>query len=169
MNLYILRHGLAADRGASPSSKDADRPLTPKGKRKLWQIATAMENLGLSFDLILSSPYLRARQTAEIVAEAFESPKKLKLCDALAPDGSVKSLVGFLDRLRPSPKGVVLVGHEPYLSGLISLLVSGESDLRVTLKKGGLCKLSVESLQAGRCASLEWLLTPKQMSLIAAI
>ena len=56
MNLYILRHGLAADRGASPSSKDADRPLTPKGKRKLWQIATAMENLGLSFDPILLRP-----------------------------------------------------------------------------------------------------------------
>jgi phosphohistidine phosphatase len=169
MNLYILRHGLAADRGASPSSKDADRPLTPKGKRKLWRIASAMENLDVSFDLILFSPCLRARQTAEIVAEAFESPKKLRLCEALAPDGSMKNLIRFLDRLRPSPKGVMLVGHEPYLSGLTSLLVSGESDFRITLKKGGVCKLSVESLRAGRCASLEWLLTPKQMSLIAAI
>ncbi len=169
MNLYIFRHGLAEDRGTSRCSQDADRPLLPKGKRKLWRIATAMENLDLSFDLILSSPYLRARQTAEIVAEALESPKRLKLCDALAPDGSLKNLVGFLRRFRPSPKAVMLVGHEPYLSGLISLLVSGGSDFRVTLKKGGLCKLAIESLRPGRCASLEWLLTPKQMSLIAAI
>jgi phosphohistidine phosphatase len=61
----------------------------------------------------------------------------------------------------------MLVGHEPYLSGLISLLVSGDSDCRIVMKKGGLCKLSVGTLKHGRCAALEWLLTPKQLAAMA--
>ena len=75
-------------------------------------------------------------------------------------------LVELLNHLQPTPESVLLVGHEPYLSGLISLLVSGEGTLSVVMKKAGLCKLTTESLKHGRCASLEWLLTPKQMALM---
>ena len=75
MNLYILRHGVATDPAAHEFAKDADRPLTPEGKRKLRQVAEAMEALELSFDLILSSPYLRARQTAEVIAAALRSAR----------------------------------------------------------------------------------------------
>jgi phosphohistidine phosphatase len=122
-----------------------------------------MAALELSFDLILSSPYLRARQTAEIVAKAFGAEKRMKLCDVLAPNGSAKDLVEEIHHRKPTPESVLLVGHEPYLSELISLLVSGETGVLVVLKKGGFCKLTVASLRAGRCADLEWLLTPKQM------
>ena len=167
MNLYILRHGLAVEPGTPGYALDADRPLTPKGERKLWQIAEAMAALELSFDIILSSPYLRARQTAEIVAEAFKARKKLEFSDSLAPGGSPKKLMEFLDRLKPAPESVMLVGHEPYLSGLVSLLVSGDASFPVVMKKGGLCKLVIESLESGRCAELEWLLTPKQLALMA--
>src|SRR5258708_7959635 len=66
-----------------------------------------------------------------------------------------------------APGEVLLVGHEPNLSELISLLVSGDARLSITMKKGGLCKVSAEILAARRCASLEWLLTPKQMGLMA--
>ncbi len=167
MNLYILRHGLAVEPGAPGYAKDADRPLTPKGERKMWQIAEAMEALDLSFDLMLSSPYLRARQTADIIAEAFNARKKLEFSETLTPAGSPKRLIEFLLGLKPLPENVLLVGHEPYLSGLISLLVAGDERLCVTLKKGGLCKLNAESLTPGRCAALEWLLTPGQMKLMA--
>ena len=167
MKLYILRHGIAVEPGTPGYAKDADRPLTPEGERKLRQIAEAMEALELSFDLILASPYLRARQTAEIIAEALKARKKLELSDSLTPGGSVKKLVELLNRLQLSPESVLLVGHEPYLSGLISLLVSGKETFAVVLKKGGLCKLSTDFLQHGRCAALEWLLTPKQMALMA--
>ena len=92
----------------------------------MWQIAEAMEELELSFDLILSSPYLRARRTAEIVAEHLEAGRKLELSDTLTPGGSTRRLVELLNRLQPSPESILLVGHEPYLSGLISLLVSGK-------------------------------------------
>ena len=167
MNLYILRHGIAVEPGSPGYAKDADRPLTPEGERKLRQVAQAMEALGLSFDLILSSPYVRARQTAESVAESLNACKRLELTDSLTPGGSTKKLVELLNRLEPSPQSVLLVGHEPYLSGLISLLVSGTESFTVTMKKGGLCKLSTESLLHGRCAALKWLLTPKQMALMA--
>jgi phosphohistidine phosphatase len=167
MNLYILRHGIAVEPGSPGYAKDADRALTPEGERKLRRITEAMEALDLSFDLILSSPYLRARQTAEIVAEAHKARKRLDYSDSLTPGGSTKKLVEYLDRLQPPPDSVLLVGHEPYLSGLVSLLVTGNESFCLVLKKGGLCKLAAESLKHGRCATLEWLLTPKQMALMA--
>ena len=167
MNLYILRHGIATEPNTQGLAKDADRPLTPEGKRKLWQIAEAMAALELGFDLVLSSPYVRARQTAEIIVEALKARKRLEFSDSLTPGGSTKKLVDLLNHLQPPPESVLLVGHEPYLSGLISLLVSGDASLAVVMKKGGLCKLSTDSLTHGRCAALEWLLTPKQMALMA--
>jgi phosphohistidine phosphatase len=163
-NLFILRHGLAVEPGTAGYAKDADRPLTAEGKAKLREIAAAMEKLGLDFDIILSSPYKRARQTAEIVAEELE--KKVQFSETLTPQGQVKTLIDFLNRLRPPAQNVLLVGHEPYLSELISLLISGERHASVVMKKGGLAKLSVESLKPGRCAALQWLLTPKQMGMI---
>jgi phosphohistidine phosphatase len=166
MNLYLLRHGIAVERGTPGFARDADRPLTPDGERKLQLIGEAMRALDLTFHLILSSPYLRARQTAEVIAKSLDARKKLEFADSLVPDGSTHELVQFLNRLRPQPDSVMLVGHEPYLSGLVSLLVSGKESCSVVLKKGGLCKLTTESLKHGRCATLEWLLTPKQMALM---
>ena len=167
MHLYLLRHGIAVDLVARRFAEDADRPLAPEGERKLWQVAEAMEALDLSFDLILSSPYVRARQTAEIIAEALKARKKLEFSASLTPGGSTKKLIEYLHRLQPPPDNMLLVGHEPYLSGLISLLVAGDTTSAVVMKKGGLCKLSMESLKHGRCAALEWLLTPRQMALMA--
>ncbi|SRR6266404_2573686 len=166
MNLFILRHGLAVEHGAPGCSDDASRPLTAEGKSKLREIAHAMEKLDLGLDLILSSPFKRARQTAEITAEELDLVKKLELSDALTPHGTAKDLIRIINQLKPPPENILLVGHEPYLSNLISLLVSGGRDFSVVLKKGGLAKLSLENLRHGRCASLEWLLTPKQMTLI---
>ena len=167
MNIFVLRHGIAAEPGTPGISKDADRPLTPKGERKLWQVADAMVALDLSFDLILTSPYVRAMQTAELIAEALTAKKKLEQSDHLVPGGSARKLIEEIAARKPSPDNVLLVGHEPSLSELISFLISGDTHASVLMKKGGLCKLSVESLQYGRCALLEWLLTPRQMGLMA--
>jgi len=166
MDLFILRHGIAAELGTRRSARDADRALTPKGKREVRQVAQAMEALDLSFEVMLSSPYTRARQTAEIVAEALGLEKKLKLTNRLAPGGSARELISLLHKFEPIPERVLLVGHEPYLSQLISLLISGGPNASVTLKKAGLCKLSTDSLRFGHCATLRWLLTPKQMCLL---
>jgi phosphohistidine phosphatase len=166
MNLYLLRHGLAVDRSKPGYKNDADRPLTPKGKQRLWHVAEAMEEMELELDAILSSPFLRAAQTAEIVAEAFELRKKLSSTEHLTPNGNPKLLLEHINQLKPAPKDVLLVGHEPYLSQLIGLLVAGNTNVLIDLKKGALCKLEIDTLRYGRCATLEWLLTPKQMVLM---
>jgi phosphohistidine phosphatase len=163
VNLYILRHGIAVERGTPGFKTDAERPLTPKGKRQLRQIAGAMQNLDLSFNLILSSPFLRARQTAEIVAQSLGLKKRLAFSDELTPGGDPKALIPQLIELKPAPENVLLVGHEPCLSELIGRLISGGATAGIGLKKGGLAKLEVASLRFGRCATLAWLLTPKQM------
>src|SRR2546430_5887998 len=92
MNLYILRHGIAVEHGAAGYKNDSERPLTGKGERKVRMIAEAMEAMEISFDLILSSPLVRARQTAEIVAGALKAKKRLELTETLAPQESAKSL-----------------------------------------------------------------------------
>jgi phosphohistidine phosphatase len=161
MNLYLLRHGIAAERGTGQYASDADRPLTTKGRRKLRGAAAAMRAMDLSFDVILSSPLVRARQTAELVANAMRSRHKLELTELLAPGASAARLVRRLNQLKP--QSALLVGHEPDLSALASLLLTGGGGLTITLKKGGLCRLSAERLRVGRCASLEWLVTPSQL------
>jgi phosphohistidine phosphatase len=164
MNIFLLRHGLAVELDEASFASDFDRPLTAEGERTVVRVAKAMKAMKLSFDHILSSPYVRARQTAELAAKALRAGKKLELTETLAPDGSAEELVALLQRLKPAPDNVLLAGHEPYLSDLVSLLVWGKPGAAVTMKKGGLCKLSSEKLRADRrCASLEWLLTPKQM------
>ena len=120
----------------------------------------------LSFDRILASPFVRAKQTAEIVAWIFHAPEKLSFSQELAVGGSARALIREIRHWEPAPQDVLLVGHEPSLSGLVSLLVAGDPGLSMTLKKGGLCKLSTPSLRYGRCAALDWLLTPKQMALM---
>lgn len=164
MNIYILRHGIAVERENWKALDDSVRPLTPKGKRQLKKSAVAMIKMKLRFDLILSSPFERAKKTAEIVAKELNLKARLKFSDELQPDGNVKNLIRQLGESRA--KNVLLVGHEPYLSGLISLLVSGGGNLAMDFKKGGVCKLEIEKLHFGPCAQLAWLLTPKQMKLM---
>jgi len=166
VNLYILRHGIATERGTPGFKTDADRALTPKGRRQLGQIAAAMKNMDLRFDLILSSPFVRARQTAEIVAKLLRLKKRLAFSDELTPGGNPKALIRQFNELQPAPENALLVGHEPYLSRLVALLVSGGAAPHLELKKGGLCKLETGALRLGRCATLAWLLTPKQMKLM---
>jgi phosphohistidine phosphatase len=165
MNLYVLRHGIAVEHRPD-FDNDADRPLTGKGKCRIRQIADAMREMELSFDLIFSSPFPRARQTAEIVAAVFKRQKKLACTNELMPEGSAKVFVEQLNKIKPSPENILLVGHEPYLSRFIGLLAAGNPDSEIDLKKGGLCKLEIESLRHGRCAKLAWLLTPRQMKLM---
>lgn len=170
MNLFILRHGLAAalgDSGLPKDLKDADRPLTAKGKQKLWRTTAAMQALGLQFDVVISSPLLRATQTAQIVTEALELRRKLILTDNLAPGGDPQALVEQIKGLEPRMKNILLVGHEPDLSKFITRLTTGSTSAGLDLKKGGLAKLEAKQLRCARCATLAWLLTPKQLYLMA--
>ena len=159
MEIYILRHGIAVQRGTPGYKKDSDRPLTEDGIDKIRQVVEAMLAMELKFDLILSSPYVRAAETAKIVADELDT--EVTFTDFLLPDGNPLELIREINGNKP-PR-VLLVGHEPDLSRLISHLISGDSDVSIELKKGGLCKLTAGKLTLGQCATLNWLLTPKQL------
>ena len=159
MEIYILRHGIAVERGTRGYRKDSDRPLTKEGEEKTRQIATVLAAMDLQLDLILSSPFLRAKQTAEIVGEALG--EEVTFTDLLEPDANPSALIAEINDEKPLR--VMLVGHEPDLSQLISILITGQSNVSIELKKGGLCKLTSDKLTFGQCATLNWLLTPKQL------
>lgn len=166
MNLFLLRHAIAVPHGYPGIDRDGDRPLTPKGEKKMRRIAEGLLALDLTFDLILSSPLVRARQTAEILAKVFDGEKKVKYSDHLAVGGDARMLINDVNERFGVVDNVVLVGHEPSLSELISVLLSGSPGLPFTMKKGGVCNLAIDKLIYGRCATLEWLLTPAQLSRI---
>ncbi|MBX2990665.1 MAG: phosphohistidine phosphatase SixA [Bacteroidetes bacterium] len=166
MNLYILRHAIAEERSHEHWPDDSLRPLTTKGKKRMHRIAVAMRALGLSFDVIYTSSYTRARETADIVVAVFNAGKKLRETGTLAVDGDPGELVRLINSAKNEFENVLLVGHEPYLGEFISTLLVGDSSLPLTMKKGGICKLSVGNLKYGACASLEWLLPPSVSSLI---
>jgi phosphohistidine phosphatase len=163
MNLYILRHAIAAERGTSGVDDDSKRELTPKGIVKMRRIAVGMNKLDIQLDLILSSPYLRTRQTADIVADVFDARQVLRFTDNLTPGVGGEQVVAEINKQYRKRENILLVGHEPTMSSLIATLLSGDPSLAITMKKGGLCLLSVSVLTYGRCAILEWLLYPKQL------
>jgi phosphohistidine phosphatase len=165
MELYILRHGLAGEAGDPRYSDDSQRPLTAEGKRKMHQAALGMKAMGIKFDMAFTSPYLRARQTAEIVCRQLDCEDALRTTANLAPGGGMRALIAELSGL-PQESRVLIAGHEPYLSGLVSFLISGGHGCSVEMKKGALCKLEIENLKHNRCAFLSWLLTNKQLGLI---
>lgn len=167
MELYILRHGLAGEFGDPRYPDDSQRPLTAEGKRKMLRAALGMKALGLSFDLVLASPYLRARQTAEIVCRQLDCLDILQITENLEPGRDPRRLITEINENAAKDKSVLITGHEPFLSGFIAYLISGSHNSLIEFKKGALCKLEVDELKYGRCAGLHWLLTSKQMGMLA--
>src|ERR1700687_3575860 len=96
MELYFMRHGIAADRGDPDFPDDRERPLTGEGKKKVRGISSGMKSLGLSFDLIFTSPYPRASETAAIVAKVFGMQKSAQPLPLLQAEASIKPLIEFL-------------------------------------------------------------------------
>ena len=160
MKLYILRHGDAGEAG-DPRYKDAERPLTTKGIQRTKQLAHALREMEITMDAIVTSPLTRAKETAEIVAHGLKVEKDLRVSEHLAPSGNMEELVHQLNTIRPMPKNTMVVGHEPYLSGFISLLCTGGPGLPLVFKKGALCRLDFQVLSCGKCATLDWLLQPR--------
>jgi phosphohistidine phosphatase len=155
----MIRHAIAVDEGTPEYEEDSQRPLTEKGKKKMRQIAKGLRALGADFDLILSSPYIRARETAEILADVFKIKADVAFSDNLIPMGDPDLLIAEMNE-KYNANSIALIGHEPFLTTLISLLVSENAGMDMTLKKGGVCRLSADDLHHTHKATLEWLLTP---------
>ena len=158
IQLYLVRHGVAAERGdAWPD--DAKRPLTPQGLTRMRRIAQGLGALGTRFDLILSSPLVRARQTADALVSLADG-KAIVTLDALSPGGSPASVIGALAE-HSRRHAIALVGHEPNMGELAARLLG----LRTPppFKKGAVCRIDVEALPPGRSARLVWFATPKML------
>jgi phosphohistidine phosphatase len=137
--LYLVRHGLAGEHGSY--ANDYERPLTEEGQQKTRQVARRLAVLNIEFDLILTSPLVRARQTAEILMDAGLG-KQLEEFSPLAPGGKLEDWVKWLPSWKPGKTGcLALVGHEPGLSTWAETLVWGEAKGAIELKKAGVIGL----------------------------
>ena len=156
MHLLIIRHAIAVDRG-TPGIPDEERPLTPEGELKFREAAKGLVRLVDRPDALLTSPLLRAKQTAAIVASAWGQivPKETS---PLA-GGSFEEQAEVLDRY-PDDATVAVVGHEPHLSGLLARLLGSRRDDRLTFKKGGAALVDVPAHLA-EGGELVWFLPPK--------
>ncbi len=157
LKLYFLRHGQAGSR-QDWHRDDSERPLTAEGKKRMQREAAAIWKLGLSLDIILSSPLVRALQTAEIVAKAADSTARLITDDRLAPGFGPKDLTAILAE-HHSARGLLLVGHEPDFSETIGQVTGGG---RITVKKGSLAYVDVEDPSSLE-GTLVWLIPPKAL------
>ena len=161
MTLYVLRHGIAED--GAPGGDDRTCVLTPRGRIRLRAAVRGMRALRLRIDLLLASPLSRTTETAAIVSEVYGGQPAPRVLPALAPGIAPAETVRAL---RPLARHghVMIVGHEPGLSGVVSLLLTGSPDgMSLALKKGGLIALELSDRAADPRASLHFMLTPRQL------
>lgn len=162
MEAIIIRHADAGERDPKKYPDDSLRPLSEDGKREMLQIAHGMRKLGIEFDDIFDSGYERARQTSLCVCEAYGiDPATIRTLKHLAPEADPADTASELRRLR-GLKRAALVGHEPQLSTFAGYLLTGDADLKMDLKKGGVIRLEVVRWIAGS-ATLLAMLPPKAL------
>ena len=140
MRLLIIRHAIALPRGA-PGMPDAERPLTPRGRRRFENAAEGLARALPRPDAVLTSPWKRARQTAEILAAAFG---RLEPKDTLALAGGSAETLAHVLAAYPEGATVAVVGHEPWLSALLARLVGSSEDQRFEFKKGGVAVVDLD-------------------------
>jgi len=160
--IYLVRHAIAEERASS--GRDADRALTRSGREKMQKAARGLARLEVAPSLILSSPLVRARETAEIVAQELGG-LEVEEEGTLAPGidhGGVARLLGR----RLHGGGVMVVGHEPDMSELLSYLVSGTLEVRIRFRKGAVACLTTDGPPVESNAVLEWMMSTGQLGLI---
>ena len=155
--LYLIRHGVAEERGdAWPD--DSKRPLTADGMAKLRKVARGLQALDVAFDVIVTSPLVRTRQTAEVIAAGLDPHPHIVTADSLAPGGSAAAVLSDLEKHTKRDR-IALVGHEPGIGELAARLVGSRHP--IPFKKGAVCRIDVEALPPAGPGDLRWLLTPK--------
>ena len=161
MDVFILRHGKAE--AAGPGRADADRRLTKKGRDDSVAAGRWMAAQEIRFDLIAASPLARAQETAAIIAESLGDKDRLVTWDVLAPGGNPDTVCHLIEKYEDA-RSILLVGHEPLLSALVSRIISGNENAAIAMTKGALAK--IRDFSPTRCPSgeLHWLVTAAQMA-----
>jgi phosphohistidine phosphatase len=168
MDLLIVRHAVAEEREtfSRTGKDDAERPLTPAGRRKFKRGARGLQAIVPSIDVLATSALARAIETAEVLQKVYGIDETVRLRE-LAPEARPGALVGWLRKQRRRPV-VAVVGHEPHLSRLIEHLLTGAQHGFVDLKKGGACLLALGDDPRPGHAELRWLVTASQLRSLGA-
>jgi phosphohistidine phosphatase len=163
LEVYLIRHGLAAERGKDWPD-DSKRPLTPEGLVSLRKEARALNKLEVTFDQIISSPLVRTRQTADVFSEELKGHPEVVLSDALAPAGSPAAIIQEIGKHVRKAR-LAVVGHEPNLGELAGELIGARTSLE--FKKGGICRIDFDVLPPKGIGRLRWFVTPKMLRKMA--
>ena len=163
ISLYLVRHGVAAERGdAWPD--DTKRPLVQRGVVRLRQAAAALTRLNVTFDVILTSPLTRARQTADLLAGGIAGRPAVHTIDSLSPGGSYAAFVDDLAR-HGRRSHIACVGHEPDLGQFAARLIGAKRPIE--FKKGAICRIDVDTVPLSGPGHLRWFVTPRMLRRIA--
>jgi phosphohistidine phosphatase len=154
--LYLIRHAVAEERGRKWPD-DSKRPLTQEGARRMRRAARGLVRLGVTLDVVLTSPLVRARETADIVAQTFDPPPVIVVIDSLAPGATYAGLLGDLHS-HASRNRIALVGHEPSMGRIAGRFIGSRQPL--AFKKGAVCRIDVQSLPPAGTGTLRWFVTP---------
>jgi phosphohistidine phosphatase len=157
LELYLIRHGVAAERGEEYPD-DSKRPLTSDGIARLRREAKALDDLDISFDQILSSPLVRAKQTADIFCEGLKGKPSVSTTDALTPAGTPAAVIQELGKHMRKAR-IALVGHEPNIGELAAHLIGAKAAL--PFKKGAICRIDFAVFPPKGRGQLVWFLPPR--------
>jgi phosphohistidine phosphatase len=163
VELYLIRHGVAAERG-DDYPDDSKRPLTSAGIARLRKEAKALDTLEVSIVHIITSPLLRTKQTADTFAECLKSKPSVSTSDALAPAGTPAAVIQELGK-HVRKERIALVGHEPNIGELAARLIGAR--LPLEFKKGAICRIDFEALPPKGTGQLRWFITPRMLRLMA--
>lgn len=163
LELYLVRHGIAEERGEDWPD-DSKRPLTSGGIAKLRKEARGLVALDVEIDQIITSPLVRTRQTADVLAEAFKNKPAINASDALAPAGTPAAVMQEITRHVRKGR-IALVGHEPNLGELAAQLIGAKAPLE--FKKGGVCRIDFDMLPPKGLGALRWFVVPKMLRRLA--
>jgi phosphohistidine phosphatase len=158
MELYLIRHADAASLSDAGVTEDANRPLTECGKGQATAIAAALQKREIQLQFVVSSPLLRARQTAEgMLKDWVGTAPELRFCEELAPGAKRRQLARFLQDL--GAERIAVVGHQPDLGEFAAWLIGGKK-VRIEIAKAGIAHIRCEQKLGKGEGALEWLVSP---------
>jgi len=165
MRLYFLRHATAVPHGA-PAYEDSDRPLTAEGRLEAVEVAAGLRRAKVNPNLVLTSPWRRALETAELVAKDIKSRPAVKTIPELTGDSDPRATLSALKPYATYAQ-LLLVGHEPHLSATLTYLIAAHGQAAILLKKAGAACVEIDRVPPGAGGGiLRWLMTPKQLTLL---
>ena len=165
IELYLVRHAIAAERGPKYPD-DKLRPLTPDGTKKFKDSVPGLIDLGVVIDFVLTSPLVRARETAQLLAAGLKPKPAIAEIDALAPGGRHQAIIEAIKTHAKRNRRLALVGHEPDLGEFAARLLGARG--MVEFKKGGICLIEVDGATPGGPGTLRWMLPPKALRALAS-